>query len=754
MIGRTLGHYEILGPLGAGGMGEVYRARDERLEREVAIKVLPAALAGDVNRLARFEREAKALARLSHPNILTIHDFGREHETSFAVMELLEGETLRATIRRGPLPWRRAVELAAAIAEGLAAAHAHGITHRDLKPDNLFLTSDGRVKILDFGLAKVREEVIADVETLAPGAPVTIAGTILGTVGYMAPEQVRGEPADARSDIFAFGCVLYALVSGQRAFKGKSEADVLSAILMSDPSTLIESVPEVPAPLSEIVERCLAKSPQQRFQSTEDLAFALRSLLTPAPATAPLSSGEVRDDDENPSVAVLPFANLSADPEQEYFCDGMAEEIINALAQVTGLRVVARTSAFAFKGQAADIREIGAKLDVRTVLEGSVRKAGDRLRITAQLINVTDGYHLWSERFDRRLEDVFEIQDEISLAIVEKLEVKLLGKEQEAVVKRHTENLDAYNAYLQAWFHWNELTPEAYQRSRECFEEAARIDPEYARAYSGLAVWYVSQSWWAELSPHDALTAATPLVQRALELDDKISEAHDLYGIAHGFFRHQWDAAESSLRKAVELGPNIAATRANLGAFLLVKGRFDEALAEVSLAQKLDPLSPIWNTWTCTWRAFAGERDEGLADLEKVVTMHPHHWMPHYYLSVLYAQAARLEEARAEAETAAELSGGVSITVAQLAQVCFLGGDRDRGDDHFRLLQERARASYVPPTFLAWIHLARQEPDDAFEHLQEAVRGNDPWLVFHRFVAPVIQPADARIDALLDGLGL
>lgn len=750
MIGRTLGRYEVLGPLGAGSMGEVYRARDQRLDREVAIKVLPAAVAGDVDRLARFEREAKALARLSHPNILTIHDFGREDETSFVVTELLEGETLRAQIRRGALPWRRAVELAAAIADGLAAAHAHNITHRDLKPANLFLTSDGRVKILDFGLAKVREEVVADIETLTPGAPVTIAGTILGTVGYMAPEQVRGEPADARSDVFAFGCVLYELVSGKRAFTGKTEVDVLSAILMSTPGPLIESVPAVPAPLSGIVERCLEKNPQQRFQSTEDLGFALRSLLTPESVT----SGEKARDDESPSVAVLPFANLSADPEQEYFCDGMAEEIINALAQVTGLRVVARTSAFAFKDQAADIREIGAKLDVGTVLEGSVRKSGDRLRITAQLINVTDGYHLWSERFDRRLEDVFEIQDEISLAIVEKLEVELLGKEQEAVVKRHTENLDAYNAYLQAWFHWNELTPAGYQRSRECFEEAARIDPDYARAYAGLAVWYVSQSWWAELSPQDALAAATPLVQRALELDDTIPEAHGLFGVAWGFFRRQWDAAEKSLVRAVELGPNMAEVHGNYGAFLLVKGRFDEALAEVKLAQRLDPLSPTWSTWTCTWLAFAGERDEGLAGLEKVAAMHPHHWMPHYYLSVLYAQAARLEEARVEAETAVELAGSVSITVAQLAQVCFLVGDKDRGDDHFELLRQRARASYVPPTFLAWIHLARGEADDAFEHLQEAVRGNDPWLIFHRFVSPELRPADARIEALLEGLGL
>jgi len=773
MIGRTLGHYEILEPLGAGAMGEVYRARDERLDREVAVKVLPADVAGDPHRLARLEREAKALARLSHPNILTIHDFGRDGEVTFAVTELLEGETLQQRVGEGALAWRRAVEIGAAIADGLAAAHAEKVVHRDLKPENVFLTSDGRVKVLDFGLAKVQEEALAEVETQTSESPLTIAGTILGTVGYMAPEQVRGEPADERSDIFAFGCVLYELLSGRRAFGGKTGVQVLAAILSEAPRPLAESELAAPAALSGIVERCLEKNPRQRFQSTNDLGFALRSLLTPEPAAAPGTSGregrgadhqpaaanhdaaaaEHLSGDDPPSVAVLPFANLSADPEQEYFCDGMAEEIINALAQVAGVRVVARTSAFAFKGQAADIREIGGKLDVGTVLEGSVRKVGDRLRITAQLIDVADGYHLWSERFDRRLEDVFEIQDEISLAIVEKLEVQLLGKERAAVIKRPTEDMDAYNACLKAWFHWNELTPEGYVRSREYFEEATRIDPDYAKAYAGLAVWHLSQSWWGELSPQDAIAAAMPLVQRVLRLDDTIPDAHGSLGIIRGLFERQWEVAEKSLMKAVELGPNAAEPHGNYGLFLLVRGRTDEALAEVRLAQKLDPLSPNWSTWTCSWLAFAGERDEGMAGLENVAAMHPHHWMPHHYLGFMYAEASRLEDARAAAEKAVELSGGVSVTIAQLACVCYLLGDTRHGDEHFELLQERAHASYVPPTFLAWVHLARGETDDALVQLQEAARGNDGWLCFHRLESAAFHPGDPRIDALLEGLG-
>jgi serine/threonine-protein kinase len=513
---------------------------------------------------------------------------------------------------------------------------------------------------------------------------------------------------------------------------------------------LTESVTGLPAPLSGIVERCLEKNPQQRFQSARDLAFALQSL----PATAaPSLEDKSRGADDRPSVAVLPFANLSADPEQEFFCDGMAEEIINALAQVQGLRVVARTSAFSFKGKQVDIREIGSRLDVGAIVEGSVRKAGERLRITAQLIDVRDGSHLWSERFDRHLEDVFEIQDEIALAVVEKLEVKLLGKERAAVVKRPTADLDAYEAYLKAWYHWNELTPEGYLRSRECFEEAIRIDPDFVGAYVGLSIWYLSQSWWAELSTEDAMAAAMPLGERALRLDDSSPEAHLFLANAR-FFERKWAMSEKSFLKAVELAPNAAEVHGGYAALLLVRRRFDEALAEVRLAQKLDPLSPTWNTWTCSWIALAGKREEGTVALESVAAKHPNHWLPHHFLSVLYALASRLEEAKAEGERAVELSGGISATVTQLACLCYQLNDMTRANELFDKLRQRARASYVPPTFLAWIHLARGETDDALELLQEAARGKDPWLNFHRFQSPAPHLEDPRFDSLLEGLGL
>ena len=750
LIGNTLGHYRIVEQIGAGGMGVVYRARDERLDRDVAVKVLPEELTFDSERLRRFEREAKAVAALSHPNILEIFDFDIEGDVAHAVTELLEGETLRERLQTsdGPMPWKRAQETGVAVADGLGAAHAKSVIHRDVKPSNIFLCSDGRVKILDFGLAATHEVVNGEAETASIEAPLTREGSVMGTVGYMAPEQVRGRPADHRSDIFALGCVLYEMLTGRRTFPGETDADVLSAILTKPPRSMTEDEAGVPGALTGIVERCLEKNPERRFQSAQDLAFALRSSSTPAPAAR---AETPRAADERPSVAVLPFANLSVDPEQEFFCDGMAEEIINALAQVERLRVVARTSAFAFKGKHEDMRVIGRALDVGAIVEGSVRKAGDRLRITAQLIDVSDGSHLWSERFDRRLEDVFEIQEEIALAIVDKLEVKLLGNERAAVVKRPTDNLDAYDAYLKAWYHWNELTPEGYVRSRQCFEEAMKIDPEFAGACAGLATWYLSQSFWAEISPEDALAVAMPLLERALRLDDRSPLVHAITGMARGCFERDWASAERSFVKAIEYGPNAVEPHAQYGMMLLLRGRFDEALTEVRLAQKLDPLSPVWSAWACAWRALAGEPEEGIRGLENVVAMHPHHWIPHYHLGFLYMGRDRVEEARAENEKAVELSGGVSAAITQLACCHYLLGDTGHGDELFEALQQRARASYVPPTFLAWVHLTRGEIDDALEQLHEAVRGKDPWLPFNRLMASVFHPGgDPRIDALLE----
>jgi len=755
LIGRTLGHYRIVEKIGEGGMGEVYRAHDERLDREVAIKVLSEKVAQTRDRLDRFAREARAVARLDHPNILAIHDFGTEDDVTYAVMELLNGESLRQVLSTRSLIPSQALEYARAIADGLAATHDKGIVHRDLKPENVFLTGDGRIKILDFGLAKLsqQEETTPEV-TEAPTEPLLTAdGAVLGTAGYMAPEQVRGQPADHRSDIFALGCVMYEMLSGSRAFTGESGADVMSAVLSKSPEPLADSVPEFPVALIGTVERCMEKNPKQRFQSARDLAFALQSL--PGGAHFSDARGAVenlRATDDRPSVAVLPFANLSADPEQEFFCDGMAEEIINALAQVRGLRVVARTSAFAFKGKNEDVREIGGALDVGAIVEGSVRKAGDQLRITAQLIDVRDGSHLWSQRFDRSLKDIFEIQDEIALAVVENLEVKLLGGERAAVIKRHTDNLEAHNAYLVGLFEWNKMTPEGFVRCQELFREAIDLDPGFALPYAQLADSFTSVTWWSDQPPAEALAGALPLVETALALDPGLAHAHSVQGQCRSFFESNWVSGERSMRRAVELAPNYALAQTYLALLLMMADRRIEALGRARLALRLDPLSPSNTVWAGIVLVFSGETEEGLAVIEHQATMMPHLWMPRYWLSVGLANGGRFNEARTPAEKALELAGESSLTLCNLALICYRLGDREAGDVLFARLQQRAAKGYLSPMFLAWLHLARGEPDAALDRAKEALAAKDPWFSTHRVFSPTLVPPDPLVDDLVVGV--
>jgi serine/threonine protein kinase/tetratricopeptide (TPR) repeat protein len=752
LIGRTLGHYRVVEKIGEGGMGEVYRAHDERLERNVAIKVIHEAVAQDADRLARFEREAKAVAKLDHPNILEIFDFDAEGDVTYAVTELLEGKTLREHLQEsgGPAQGKRVQQIGAAVADGLGAAHDKGVVHRDIKPSNIFLCSDGRVKILDFGLAATHEVVDSETETASIEAPLTRQGVVMGTVGFMAPEQVRGLPADHRSDIFALGCVLYEMLSGKRTFSGETDADVLAAILRKAPRSLTESEPGLPAALCEIVERCLEKSPQQRFQSARDLAFALRSVPASAPPARSETIGEKpHRADDRPSVAVLPFANLSADSEQEFFCDGMAEEIINALAQVQRLRVVARTSAFAFKGKLEDVREIGSRLDVGAIVEGSVRKAGDRLRITAQLIDVRDGSHLWSERFDRRLEGVFEIQDEIALAVVDNLKVRLLAREKASLAHRHTNNLEAHNAYLVGLFEWNKMSPDGFVRCQELFHEAIRLDPEFAPPYAQLADSFTSVTWWADQPPAEALAKALPLVEKALTLDPGLAHAHSVLGQYRSFFLRDWVAGERSMRRAVELAPNDALAQTYLALLLMMAERGTEASERARIALRLDPLSPTSNVWAGVVLLISGDADEGLSVIERQAAMTPNLWMPSYWLSVGLANGERFAEAKVAGENALELSGGSSLTQCNLALMCYRLGEKQAGDLLFAALQQRAHEGYLSPMFLAWLHLARGEPVDALRRVEEALAAKDPWVNSYRVMYPTIVPADPLVDDLI-----
>lgn len=549
--GATLGPYKIIESVGAGAMGEVYRAEDPRLGRQVAVKVISAAL--DEDGLDRFEREARATAVLKHPNIVTVYDIGNHGGLPFLVSEFLEGNTLREVLTSGSMNVPTALEFAHQLAQGIAAAHALRIIHRDLKPENLFVTRDRRLKILDFGLAKLKPDLSSsdDSETSAPTVQATSSGTILGTLGYMAPEQLRGDPVDERVDIFSIGVIFYEMVAGENPFRRPSSAETIAAILHDTPSSLAVH-DELMAALDRVTLRCLEKDPFDRFQSASDLAFSLEDLSSGF--SGPKRLADQRQQRQTArSIAVLPFVDMSPTRDQEYFCEGIADELINALTHIEGLRVASRSSSFQFKASAVDIRAAGARLGVDTVLEGSVRKAGDRLRVNVQLINVADGHHRWSHRYDQTLKDVFAIQDEIAQSVATSLR-GILRPEEKEVLRRPEASVDAYEYFLRGRQHYNRHSRADYDAARRMFERAIEIDPNYAPAYALLATihgWIVE--WWGGGHP-DSL-AADRASAKAVELAPDLAEAQAARGFVLSL-EGNYEEASEIFEKAIRLNPN------------------------------------------------------------------------------------------------------------------------------------------------------------------------------------------------------
>ena len=576
-FGDKLGPYEILAPIGKGGMGEVYRAHDARLNRDVAIKVSGAQFS------ERFEREAKAIAALNHPNICQIYDVG----PNYLVMELIEGSPLQ-----GPQPVDQVLKLATQICDALDAAHQKSITHRDPKPSNILVTKSG-VKLLDFGLAKmVLGSTAANDSTIT--SPLTIQGEILGTAAYMSPEQAQGQNVDARSDIFSFGAVLYELVTGRRAFRGNSIASTLASVLRDEPVAT-----EAPAELQSVISRCLRKQAADRFQTTAELRAALDQ------------AGRNRTE-SCPSLAVLPFANLSADKDNEYFSDGLAEEILNALTALPGLRVIARTSAFAFRGRENAIAEIGEKLQVSSVLHGSVRRAGNRIRIGVQLINVADESQLWSERYDREMRDVFDIQDEIAQAIVAQLQVRLGAKSGRPLVKRYTENLEAHSLYLKGRFHMFRLTNEELEKGRGYMEQAVALEPGYAPALLMLAEYYFSGAHRGAASALDLWPKARAGYSKALATDPELAEARAALSFLKAATEFQWEEALRGLDAALQLSPGFARGHFWRASILCSVGRTEEALAQAHRAAELDPLSALFRSYCAVYCLYMGQAERSL----------------------------------------------------------------------------------------------------------------------------------------------
>lgn len=575
MVGRTLGHYRIAGQLGIGGMGIVYAAEDTRLRRKVALKVLPPDVSRDLERRARFEREAQAVAALNHPGIVTIYSVEEDEGVHFISMELVEGVTLAEVVRPGGLTLRRFLELAVPLTDAVAAAHAAGITHRDIKPQNVMVTSEGRVKVLDFGLAKFERARAATSETTTD---ILTSAHLLGTVPYMSPEQVRGELADQRSDVFSLGTVLYELATGSRPFDEATTAELISSILRDAPRPVTDLNLDMPPRLNRVIERCLEKDPRLRPQNAGALRNDFDDLRRDPGATPTRSLS---------TIAVLPFSDMSAAKDQEYFCEGMAEEIINALTRLEGLHVASRMSSFQFKAMSGDSKEIGRRLGVATLLEGSVRKAGDRLRITTQIIDVASGYHVWSERYDRRLEDIFKIQDEIADSVVRALRVTLRSEETMVSRKGPAASVEAYDYYLRGRHYVGRRTSTSAEFAREMFSRAIELDPEYGLAYAELAHCH---SLLYELNGGRAehLEQADAASRKAIELAPDLSETHAWRGLALSQAR-RFDEAESEYRAALRLNARMFEAYYGLARDRAQQGRFEEAVALLRQASDVSP---------------------------------------------------------------------------------------------------------------------------------------------------------------------
>lgn len=717
--GTRLGPYSVTDLIGAGGMGEVYKAIDTRLGRTVAIKILSERIAADPELRQRFEREAKVISSLNHPHICTLHDVGAQDGLEFLVMEHLEGATLAERLAERPLALAEVLRYAIEMADALEAAHERGVIHRDFKPANVALTPGGAVKLLDFGIAKGRTSLFVE-----PNQPLTVVtkgelrGPALGTPNYMSPEQARGLPVDRRADIWAFGCVLFEMLTGKKAFVGQTVADATKAILEREPNFSELPVATPPA-VRRLLGRCLEKDARRRLHDIGDARIELEDVIA--------AVGGAAVNERRPSIAVLPFVNMSADPENEYFSDGLAEEILNALTQIPGLKVIARTSAFAFKGKHDDIRRIAETLDVTTVLEGSVRKAGTRIRVTAQLVAASDGSHLWSQRYDRDLTDIFAVQDEIAGAIADTLRVTIGTPE----TRKPTSNVAAYEAWLKAEYYFGKATPDAQARAHDLLEQAIALDPDFALAHCAfgrhLFILYTAQF----LPAHEAAHLVRKHVGDALELEPALPEAQSVLGCLAAMYDYDWTEADRRFQLAFASGPvsiDVRCWRANF--FLAHAGRAPEAVEDLTRARTEDPLNPVvlW-TLAVSLRA-AGKDAEADALYKEVVDMDVGYLssIAAVVLSGNHLAREAISAAVAFAETAHARHPQSPWAIGQFAGALARAGERDKS----KALTDRLLpgTTFGAPFGLALAYLGAGDLDEAADWLEKAIEQRDLWVSF------------------------
>jgi TolB-like protein/Tfp pilus assembly protein PilF len=771
--GRTLSHYRLIEKIGEGGMGVVWKALDTRLDREVAIKLLPDDFADDPERLARFKQEAKAVAALSHPNILAIYDVGAEEGLSFAVMELLEGETLRERLRGAAPAWRKTAEIGAAIADGLAAAHSKGIIHRDLKPENVFITTDGVVKILDFGLVRRERAISQGEKAAAPTVTVqTSPGAVMGTLTYMSPEQLRGEPGDARSDIFALGCLLYEMAAGKKAFSRATASETMAAILKEEPSDISAERKEIPAELERVIQHALEKRPEERFQSARDLAFGLRSVES---GTAPsrkvywiaalslvvvaaavmlglLYFGGPSPGERIESLAILPFTNEGGDPDTEFLAEEIPASIINSLSRLENLRVVPRDSVAHYAARSDDNYSLAREMDVAALLTGRITVRGGSLSISAELVDVANDRQIWGERYSEELSDILSIEADISKRISDELRLRLSGDEKDRLSRGYTENAEAHLAYLQGRFWWNKRTRESYDKAIASFDEAIRIDPDYALAYAGKADCYALLAMHA-LVPGDFIHQAREAAEKALALDDTLAEAHASMGWIRWIYDWDWEAAEESFERAIRLNPRYPTARNWYGAFLAAMGRGDEAIEQIKRARQLDPGSLIINRDLGVVYSWIGQSDLAIEQLLKTIEMDPQFLPARSHLGRVYFMAGRYDEAIAELEIASDLAKDV-IHSGSLGLAYAMAGRREAALRVLEMLTETAKQQEVASYQFAIVHMGLGNRDEAFEWLERSYANREFPMAILKFSESMGSIRDdPRFDDLLRRIG-
>ena len=743
MIGSTISHYRVVERLGRGAMGLVYKAQDLKLDRPVAIKLISREIALNPEQRTRFEREARTASLLDHANICIIHEFGETPEGElYIVMGFCPGENLRTRLERGPLPLKHAVSIAEQIAQGLSKAHSLGVIHRDIKPANIMLQPDGVVKIVDFGLAKLPRDV-----------GLTNTGGVVGTVPYMSPEQLRGDPLDRRTDIWSWGVTLYEMLAGDRPFESGTEATIIRSIMDLDAPSLVARRPDLPLALDQLVNRTLRKNRNERPDNAGELAEVLRAISLGSSGTVSVFPVAARP---HASVAVLPFRNFSSDPDSEYFSDGLTEELIHALSRIPGLQVVSRTSAFEFKGKAQNVRTIGEQLKVSAVVEGSVRRLGERIRVSTQLVNVSDGFNLWSQRFDCQMNDIFEVQEEIAQSIAGQLKVELGSKiGSSGLVKRYTENIEAYDLYLRGRFQWNKRSGEGFQKALEYYERALAADPNFAPALAGIADYHVSVASWGLEAPTEAWPKAKEAVKKALAANESLAEVHASLGMIRMWYEWKWHEAEREFLRAIELQPGLPVSHINYNLLLVQTGRFEEAEEQIREALASDPLSMPANMYLAGVFHYRREYDRSIAQARKALEIDPNDIEAHIVVALNLEQKKEYAEAIKSLEKAHELSGYNPLILGPLGSCYGRAGDKEKALSLLEGLNEAAKQMYVAPISWVMLYLGVGDVENAFAWLEKAAEARDVLLCYLK-VGPIYDAIreDPRYSDLLQRIGL